>query len=222
MYTILSKGCVGDTSSSVQQIYKKFQTFLMSDISRDSFILFGQQFLKELESLNTDEPDLHTEESIEVFHTDISDSAVQSRRKDFHSLVPLFFADNTPMLYRVFEKYGDTICLLEINKDVVGLEDVKFSNGNLASEETEIHGSLEGFTNEEWEVIYSRQPAYWQKWKRTRSAEVLVPFKVPVKYIKSVSVARDSIMSNAQALVSVMIAKLDIPVNNNLSSSGVC
>lgn len=222
LYTTFSEKCADDTHRSVQQFYKRFQTFLMSNISLNSFELYLQQSSTELKILKFDESDTDYMKSTEAFTTDISDSAVQALRKDFHMYVPLFFADNTPMLYNIFKENRNNICLLEINKDVIELEHVMFSNGNVASQETETYGSLEGFTSEEWEIIYSRHPAYWQKWKRIRSAEVLVLYKVPVKYIKSVSVDKDSTILNIQAMLSVMIAKLDIPVNNNLTSSGIC
>ena len=127
----------------------------------------------------------------EIPTTDISNRGVQKHRKGFHQLVPLFFADNTPMLYIKMKEASDAICLLEIDKAVKDLDDVQFSNGNVASQNTEIYNSLDSFTNEEEEIIFSRNPAYWNKWKRIRSAEVLVPTKVKPKFIKSIFVASE-------------------------------
>lgn len=158
----------------------------------------------------------------EISATDISDSGVQRHREKFHDFVPLFFADNTPMFYNVFNENYENVCLLEIDKEVKVVEGVQFSNGNIASQNTEIYDSLEEFTNEEWEIIFSRNPSYGKEWKRIRSAEILVPDKVPVKYITSISVDEDSTNLYNQAFLSVMIAKLDIPVNKNLTLSGIC
>jgi hypothetical protein len=127
----------------------------------------------------------------EIPTTDISNRGVQKRRKEFHQLVPLFFADNTPMLYIMMQEASDAICLLEIDKAVKDLDDVQFSNGNVASQNTKIYNSLDSFTNEEEEIIFSRSPAYRNEWKRIRSAEVLVPTKVKPKFIKSIFVASE-------------------------------
>lgn len=60
----------------------------------------------------------------EIPTTDISNRGVQKHRKGFHQLVPLFFADNTPMLYIKMKEASDAICLLEIDKAVKDLDDV--------------------------------------------------------------------------------------------------
>lgn len=155
--------------------------------------------------------------------TDISYSTVQRRRVEYHDYVPLFFADNTPMLYVVFKEQYENVCLLEINKGVMEIEGVKFSNGNVASEETVVYDSLDDITNEEWEIIYSRHPTYWDR-KRIRSAEVLVPDEVSVEYITSISVDKDKEPANPYNRILSLVeeAGLDIPINMNLTLSGVC
>jgi len=156
--------------------------------------------------------------------SDISDSGVQKRRKEFHDFAPLFLADNTPMLYKVFNEYYENICLLEIDKEVKDVEGVQFSNGNVACKETEIYDSLERIKDDEWKVIYSREASYYNPKKRIRSAEVLVPSQVPREYITSISVDADEGLTNPynQVLSSVKEAELDIPVNMNLTLGGVC
>jgi hypothetical protein len=156
--------------------------------------------------------------------TDISDRLVQARRKDFHLYVPLFFADNTPMLHTVFKYKYETVCILEINNGVMETEGVKISNGNVACQNTEIYDSLEELTDEEWGIINSRSPAYSKEWMRIRAAEILVPGVVPVEYITSISVDKDEEPANPydRTLSLVEEAGLDIPVNMNLTLYGVC
>jgi len=196
----------------------------MSNISFNSFKFFLQQFSKELETLDFDESDTYTEKSKVAFTTDISDRSVQARRKDFHLYVPLFFADNTPMLYTVFKYKYENVCILEINNGVMDTEGVKISNGNVACQNTEIYDSLEELTDEEWSIINSRSSAYSKEWKRIRAAEILVPYKVPVESITSISVDKDEDPTNPynQVLSIVEEVGLAIPVKMNLTLEGVC
>jgi hypothetical protein len=209
-----------NSSDAESSRYKAaFHKLFKSNITSSSI----RRFREHIEEISNSDDSSISEKSNygkfkDIITTDISDSSVQNRRKEYHGYVPLFFADNTPMLYVKVQAESDSICLLEISNEVKDIAGVLFSNGNVASQETVVYGSLDGITNEEWKIIYSRQPTYWDR-KRIRSAEVLVPFKVPVKYIKSISVT--SIKSNLQALLSVMNAKLGIPVNMNLTPSGV-
>ncbi|MCX7909189.1 MAG: DUF4433 domain-containing protein, partial [Ignavibacteria bacterium] len=135
-------------------------------------------------------------------YEDISDPEVQLRREFIlHDFVPLFFSDNTPMLYVTYRKFGGQIALIEIDKKIILEEDfnIVISNGNLASTESklEFFGAnssdnvdklkfLESFGWYVWDIIYKRSPAYSKEWKRYRSSEVLVYERVPTKYFVSI------------------------------------
>lgn len=150
---------------------------------------------------------------------DISEQEVQQRRQSYHDYVPLFFADNTPMLYVVCKEYGiGNICLLAIHANILNKIGVLFCDGNLAADETKIHKSIDGIPDDYWQIIYSRRPAWGTDWKRIRSAEVLIPQEVPVEYFKAISVS-----SVAKMRVPLIQAQdiCNIPIYANLTPNGL-
>ena len=155
-----------------------------------------------------------------IRHMDVSDHDVQKRRKEFHDYVPLFFATNTPMLYVVLSKSAQ-IVLLEISTLVLSNYRVKFSDGNIASSDTMIFTDLRDLEKLDWEIILSHNPAYWKEWKRKRSAEVLVPERIPPNYIVGVHCPEDDTETylKAQAIANKMDIKLKIV--QNLSTNGI-
>ena len=150
---------------------------------------------------------------------DISCLSVQSKRSEFHGDVPLFFADNTPMLYDVFNDESEEISLLGIDNCVIDFDGVWFSNGNLGSGETSLYNSLEDITSEEWDIIFSRSGAYSKRWKRIRAAEVSVPRCVSPEYIKSISVASNISARCVRKILRRL--KLKIPVRADLTAEGI-
>jgi hypothetical protein len=157
---------------------------------------------------------------------DISDSGVQSRRSEFHDYVPLYFADNTPMLYNVFDNLLDYVILLEVNKRVIKYKDVKFSDGNVANIPTKIFSNVADLEdNLDWSTIYSREfpnlhrePWNWD-WKRKKMAEVLVPNKVAVSEIKSIHVSSESTYNWVEKVVAD--AGLRIRISRDLTRQGI-
>ncbi|MGR3983709.1 MAG: DUF4433 domain-containing protein [Gammaproteobacteria bacterium] len=119
---------------------------------------------------------------------DISNKYVQKRREKYIWDVPLFFADNTSMLYTVCKKHRDLI-LLEISTESANCDGVQFSDGNVAAAEsgrTEIYDSPEDLKKLNWDILLSSCRARWGDWKRIRQAEVLIPENCPATYIQGV------------------------------------
>lgn len=121
-------------------------------------------------------------------HKDISNGAVQRKRNGWHNYVPLFFADNTPMLYCVIKSYKNNIILLEIDKDIAFEKNMRFSDGNIACGGTKIYDKLDDLEQLDWSIIFNRKPACSKEWKRKRSAELLIPDKMNVSYISNIHV----------------------------------
>lgn len=159
-------------------------------------------------------------QEIGIRHIDVSDHAVQRRRKEFHKYVPLFFANNTPMLYVVMNKFKEII-LLEINILILSNYRVKFSDGNIASSDTTIFSDLRDMEKLDWEIIFSQNPAFGKEWKRKRSAEVLVPERIPPHYIVGIHCPEDDLETylKAQTIASKMNRELKIV--QDLSNNGI-
>jgi len=163
--------------------------------------------------------------SINLTFEDISDGRVQQRRASYHDCVPLFFADNTPMLYKVFWSYRKNLCLLEISHRILERKNLKFCDGNIASSETGIYDSLSKIPAENWYIIFSNSPAYGidsagRNWKRIRAAEVLVPNRVPASLIKSISVPEQASCDTVERILRKL--KKKISIYNNLTPQGRC
>ncbi|MDA7967909.1 MAG: DUF4433 domain-containing protein [Gammaproteobacteria bacterium] len=121
---------------------------------------------------------------------DISNDAVQRRREKWHGHVPLFFADNTPMLYEVCRSNLFAV-LLEISTAVANCGDVWFSDGNVASGESKEYNDPVALEKLDWSIIRSGEPAFGtdrhgRNWKRIRAAEVLIPGKCSAEHIQGV------------------------------------
>lgn len=116
---------------------------------------------------------------------DISDRSVQSRRSEYHSHVPLFFADDTAMLYNCVKKY-DNVILLEIMPEATDCEGVLFFDGNAASVATQKYNAPEDLGKLDMDILFSRGPAFFGERKRIRAAEVHIPRVCEASYIKGI------------------------------------
>ncbi len=121
---------------------------------------------------------------------DISDPSVQRWRRWTHNYVPLFLVDNTPMLYVCCQKYPNEIILLEIDLTIADTKGVRFSDGNIASCETKVYENPRDLVNLDWKIILDRRGAFGKEWKRKRSAELLVPQRVPQEFVRCIHFAR--------------------------------
>ncbi len=157
--------------------------------------------------------------ALRISPSDISDGRVQSRRHEFHGCVPLFFADNTPMLWVVMKKLGDKIALLEVDKAVLRTPGAMFSDGNLASCVTNLYENEAALANLDWHIIYNRRGAYSPEWKRVRSAEVLVPDEVGPEHILAIHVASPA--ARRVALVAALKLEISVDIEHDLRQCGI-
>tara|TARA_Y100000310_G_scaffold158863_1_gene158288 strand:- start:708 stop:1982 length:1275 start_codon:yes stop_codon:yes gene_type:complete len=124
---------------------------------------------------------------------DISDLGVNYRRNrkeliynnNLHDYVPLYFNPRNPMLFRRLA-LEDDIIILTINLAVLESNIFLFTDGNAASNQTNIYSKLKNMNNLDWECINDR---YWNKYidgKRKKCSEMLIYDKVNVEYINAV------------------------------------
>jgi hypothetical protein len=167
--------------------------------------------------------------------TDISDADAQSRRTpinnpvtginlDPHDYVPLFFADNTPMLYVVSD--DSRVVLLEISPEVSDTDGVHFSDANVASQYAQIYKDPTDLDQLDWSVIKSRRGAFWQNWKLIRSAEVLIPKQCPPSFIKAIHVqtnndANINTVDTVRQILSQQLINTSIAVKGDLTPYGI-
>ena len=167
--------------------------------------------------------------------TDISDPVVQSRRRraydsnrkvffDPHDYVPLFFTDNTPMLY-VTLCDDKMVILLEVSPEVADSVGVYFSDGNIASSDSCCYTDPNDLKNLDWSIIKSQQGAFWKEWRRKRAAEVLIPKSCPPSFIKAVhvqdAVVEEVKLADAARAIVRKFGNLNIDVHEDLTPEGV-
>ena len=125
----------------------------------------------------------------------IADQLVQHRRdrkildgKSLHEYVPLYFGTHTPMQYVVTrdnaEEQGQVVTFAEVNLEkVLNTDDVWFTDGNAASDDTSFYNGLEGIDAVHWDLVLGKKPCLSDGWKRWKAAEVPVPKQVPPEFI---------------------------------------
>lgn len=166
--------------------------------------------------------------------TDISDRHVQIRRRptcdangkvvfDPHDYVPLFFTDNTPVLYVTSD--DKKVILLEVSPEAADSTGVCFSDANIASNDYSRYTDPNDLKNLDWSIIKSRRGAFSKEWKHKRSAEVLIPKLCAPSFIKAVHVQpavvdEARLVDEARAIVR-KFANLNIVVHEDLTSEGV-
>ncbi len=131
---------------------------------------------------------------------------------------PVFFADNTPMLYVVFKEYEQSVVLLEIDTNILRISGVKFSDGNVTCNDSCTYDDLDDLERLDWGIIYNRRPAYWKKWRRIRAAEVLVPNMIPADYIRAVHASPHI---SKKVMLITRIANNRIQVYPDLTEGGI-
>lgn len=154
-------------------------------------------------------------------YADISCNSVQRRRIGYHSHVPLFFTDNTPMLYVCVKTSADVI-LLEIASEVTNRDGVMFFDGNAAAGQTLQYNDPTDLNLLDWKVIHSRRGAYGSSWKRIRSAEVHIPQVCPASYITGVyfQLNLDGGYSKLQKIINDSPQSHDIFIDDSLTRTG--
>lgn len=165
---------------------------------------------------------------------DISQQAVQARRRTTHNAVqgttfephahvPLFLADNTPMLY--VTSNDKKVILLEVSTEAADAPGVCFSDGNIAADAHGLYTDPKDLATLDWSIIRSRRAAFWPESKRKRAAEVLIPQVCSAKFFKQVHVQATVVDGTPVADVARRIVARSghpyVPVPMDLTRQGV-
>ena len=157
-------------------------------------------------------------------HADISNRQVQNRRPaEFHEHVPLFLADNTPML--CVTAHDRSVILLAVSLEVADKDGVKFSNRNVATSEHTIYSCTADLDALNWGIILGRRGAWSREWKAVRSAEVLVPTECDSSFIECVHVQQAesegiTLAERARQIIRDAGAR-EVPVRDDLTAEGI-
>lgn len=158
-------------------------------------------------------------------HQSVAMSDVQARRnrvmvtpeKSLHDYANLYFTYSNPMMY-LRSPDAETLCVLAVSNEVLDIDGCVLTDMNAASDLVRFYNPLDGLKNIDFNKVFQR---YWvvkddpyasYTCKRIKCAEVLIPFKVPSKYIKKVCVLNND---NKNFLISKGL-NLDIIVNSSV------
>jgi hypothetical protein len=134
-------------------------------------------------------------------YEDISNSEIQQARSikhlpqnpslTLHDCVPLFIAPKPPMLSALREQQPNII-YLHLDPAVLLLSGAIFTDGNARSNATCFYQDLNDLAKLDWSLLRANywndpDPVINQENKRKRSAEVLVPWKIPACYIRAIT-----------------------------------
>lgn len=154
---------------------------------------------------------------------DVSEPGVQARRavkkipgtsKHLHDYTNLYFDAHNPML-SARRARNNRICVLRINKDVLGLEGVIVTDMN-AAKECWFKSVDEGLPLLEKDEIYATfwlHNDYWEqeRHKGIKCAEILVPERVESRYIIGAYVANQTALNAFRS-----IPNLQVDIKRNL------
>ena len=146
-----------------------------------------------------------------VLDKDISNQLVQSRRTQIHNKVPFYFNILNPMTFSY--KYKDDmntrdLVVLCIDKKIMLQPGTIFTDGNAASSSTKFFSSLEDLDKLDWDCIFSHFWNEFDEGKRKRCSEVLIPYRVPTRFIKNIFL-KDQTHFNK---LKVILSDFSIPV----------
>ncbi|TDC40809.1 DUF4433 domain-containing protein [Micromonospora sp. KC213] len=132
-----------------------------------------------------------------VRHASVAAAEIQDRRTGkrvpqgllLHDYVNLYFDARNPMMSRLSNEACPPIVVLRIDPSVLDLPNAIIADGNAAAGNTRFHPSPQGLAHLDADLVYARwwtdndRIIYWEK-KRKRCAEVLIPQRVAVEFIK--------------------------------------
>src|SRR5262249_29723586 len=126
-----------------------------------------------------------------------------------HDYANLYIHARNPMMSRLVNSACAPIVVLRIDPLVLDIPGTVIADGNAAADHTRLFPAPAGLANLDHDRVYARwwlddnQVVYWEK-KRIRCAEVLVPHRIAVGYLKGAYV-RDQ--HGMQACESLAIAR---------------
>ena len=120
------------------------------------------------------------------------------------------------MLYVIYE---NDVVMFEVDPIILKIEGCLISDGNVASNNTSISDNLQDLEGMDWDMIYSNVPTYSKDYKRKRSAEVLVPDFVEVKFLQKIH-CKDS--TTEKKMKNILKSHgIEIPTTTKLTREGV-
>lgn len=150
---------------------------------------------------------LSHEQAAKPPHASVALSAVQERRDvkrvpgglKLHQYANLYLCARNPMLY-LRKNDAASLCVLRIDKHVLTLPDVVLADRNASSDYVRFLKSPEGLRELDFDTIFA---TYWtsddplEQWRRKsiKCAEVLVPHRLPSKWITGAYVLDSAIES---------------------------
>lgn len=160
----------------------------------------------------------------EVPHRSIANEAVQARRDArqipgdgmLHAHACLFFHARTPMLsYWLYQGAPpDSFVVIRVDPAVLDMDDVKIADGNAAKSRTRFHPSPAGLAVLDEAEVYATwwtdpDPVIKDELARKRSAEVLVPDRVPPEYILGFLVNSDGARTRVEGIAPGYTTEVD-------------
>lgn len=118
----------------------------------------------------------------------IRDNIIIPNGKSLHSYASTYFNPRNPMMYKRHNDAED-LCILAVFSNVLDIDGTVVSDGNGASSFSRFYSPVEGIEKLDFDTIYSKswlkdELTEQQKCKRVACAEVLVPDKIPFKYVR--------------------------------------
>ena len=143
---------------------------------------------------------LSNELASEIEHISIAMAEVQNRRDNIfipnglqlHKYANLYFDPKNPMLYKR-KAENENLCILKFDKSVLDIQGVVISDRNASSKYASFYSPNNGLQFIDFEMVYATdwtdvdEYRYWLK-KSVKCAEVLIPYRVPYKYIVGAAV----------------------------------
>jgi len=147
--------------------------------------------------------------SLKINKSDISNHLVQDKRIHVHNKVPLYFNILNPMTYTF--SYKNDLVIFKIDKKVMLLPGMIYTDGNAASSSSKYFSSLNDLDKLNWNCINGK---FWNDYhdgKRIKCAEVLIPHKISSNYIQEIFVYDSTTLEQ----VSILVSKKSIPFSIN-------
>jgi ssDNA thymidine ADP-ribosyltransferase, DarT len=137
-------------------------------------------------------------------HVSVAAQEVQDRRASkrvpngmmLHDYANLYLCARNPMLFKRL-KEGYALCVVIVSTQALDLDGVVVSDGNAASDWTAFREGAAGLEIVDKGLTFARywtDPDYYEELRKRRAkcAEVLVPGRVPAKYLKGIRVMSDA------------------------------
>jgi ssDNA thymidine ADP-ribosyltransferase, DarT len=108
--------------------------------------------------------------------------------RPLHEYACLYFCARNPMMY-LRKALHESTCVLRVSPDVLDLPNVFIADQNAASKHSRFASSPAGLVNVDREMVFAEDwrhpgdPAAYQRHKRMKCAEALVPDAVPPGYL---------------------------------------